>query len=62
MTINGTYERSEVYDAMRAIYYDADPKTTEGKALIERWFTEATYIGETDDSDDDDNNITNGES
>ena len=45
LTINGTYVRSESQDAMRAIAYDVDPESSEGKTLIEKWFSQADYIG-----------------
>lgn len=43
--VQGAYIRNETLDMMRAIYYDVDPTTETGAAIIENWFSAATYIG-----------------
>lgn len=43
--VQGAYFRNETIDMMRAIYYDVDPTTETGAAIIENWFSAATYIG-----------------
>ncbi len=43
--INGTYMQSEVHEMMRAMFFDVDPKTETGGAIIANWFTDPLYIG-----------------
>ena len=45
IVLNGTYMQSEVHEAMRAILFDVDPKTTAGAATIANWFANPLYVG-----------------
>lgn len=45
-TLNGTYVKNTTL-GMKVARREVDPTTTEGAEIIEKWFTQATYIGET---------------
>ena len=48
ITLNGTYTKDEKY-GYRCVRLAVDTTTEEGKEIIEKWFTDATYTGPTSD-------------